>query len=248
MIFYYVIALLALVVINSLIVPFFQQQQVKEVDYSTFLTMVEDGKVQQVEINDSFIMFTTKVDEKKIYETERVEDSALVDRLYSAGVEFTQDIPKEASPLMNFFLFWILPIIIFIGIGQLLIRNLQKRMGGGNAMTFGKSKSKIYVEAESGVTFADVAGQDEAKEALTEIVDFLHKPDRYTKIGAKLPKGALLVGPPGTGKTLLARAVAGEAKVPFFSISGSEFVEMFVGMGASREIGRASCRNAVRTR
>jgi len=234
MIFYYVIALLALVVINSLIVPFFQQQQVKEVDYSTFLTMVEDGKVQQVEINDRFIMFTTKVDEKKIYETGRVEDSALVDRLYSAGVEFTQDIPKEASPLMNFFLFWILPIIIFIGIGQLLIRNLQKRMGGGNAMTFGKSKSKIYVEAESGVTFADVAGQDEAKEALTEIVDFLHKPDRYTKIGAKLPKGALLVGPPGTGKTLLARAVAGEAKVPFFSISGSEFVEMFVGMGASR--------------
>src|SRR5699024_1664675 len=164
----------------------------------------------------------------------RVEDSALVDRLHSVGVEFTQVIPKEASPLMNFFLFWILPIIIFIVIGQLFVRNLQKRMGGGNAMTFGKSKSKVYVEAESGVTFADVAGQDEAKEALTEIVDFLHKPDRYTKIGAKLPKGALLVGPPGTGKTLLARAVAGEAKVPFFSISGSEFVEMFVGMGASR--------------
>ena len=234
MIFYYVIALLILFLINSFIVPFFQQQQVEEVDYHTFLTMVEDERVEKVEIQDRYIVFTTKGEEKQVYETGRVEDSALVDRLHSVGVEFTQVVPKEASPLMNFFLFWILPIIIFIGIGQLLVRNLQKRMGGGNAMTFGKSKSKVYVEAESGVTFADVAGQDEAKEALTEIVDFLHKPDRYTKIGAKLPKGALLVGPPGTGKTLLARAVAGEAKVPFFSISGSEFVEMFVGMGASR--------------
>ena len=234
MIFYYVIALLILFLINSFIVPFFQQQQVEEVDYHTFLTMVEDERVEKVEIQDRYIVFTTKGEEKQVYETGRVEDSALVDRLHSVGVEFTQVVPKEASPLMNFFLFWILPIIIFIGIGQLLVRNLQKRMGGGNAMTFGKSKSKVYVEAESGVTFADVAGQYEAKEALTEIVDFLHKPDRYTKIGAKLPKGALLVGPPGTGKTLLARAVAGEAKVPFFSISGSEFVEMFVGMGASR--------------
>jgi len=234
MIFYYVIALVILFLINSLIVPFFQQQQVEDVDYNTFLTMVEDEQVEKVEIQDRYIVFTTKGEQKQVYETGRVEDSALVDRLHSVGVEFTQVIPKEASPLMNFFLFWILPIIIFIVIGQLFVRNLQKRMGGGNAMTFGKSKSKVYVEAESGVTFADVAGQDEAKEALTEIVDFLHKPDRYTKIGAKLPKGALLVGPPGTGKTLLARAVAGEAKVPFFSISGSEFVEMFVGMGASR--------------
>lgn len=235
MIYYYGIALLILLAINALIVPFFQQQQIEEVDYNTFLTMIEDEQIDEVEIKDTFISFTTKDDEKTIYETGRVEDSSLVDRLHEVNVTFTQDIPKEVSPLLNFFLFWILPIIIFIGIGQLLIRNIQKKMGGGgNAMTFGKSKSKVYVEAESGVTFDDVAGQDEAKEALTEIVDFLHKPDRYTKIGAKLPKGALLVGPPGTGKTLLARAVAGEAKVPFFSISGSEFVEMFVGMGASR--------------
>lgn len=235
MIYYYGIALLILLAINAFIVPFFQQQQIEEVDYNTFLTMIEDEQIDEVEIKDTFISFTTKDDEKTIYETGRVEDSSLVDRLHEVNVTFTQDIPKEVSPLLNFFLFWILPIIIFIGIGQLLIRNIQKKMGGGgNAMTFGKSKSKVYVEAESGVTFDDVAGQDEAKEALTEIVDFLHKPDRYTKIGAKLPKGALLVGPPGTGKTLLARAVAGEAKVPFFSISGSEFVEMFVGMGASR--------------
>ncbi|RDW20317.1 cell division protein FtsH [Oceanobacillus arenosus] len=235
MIFYYFVALIFILAINAIIVPFIQQQQIEKVDYGTFLTMIDQGEIDQVEIKETYISFTTKEEGAPIYETGRVEDYELVDRLYNADVEFTQEIPKQTSPLMSFFLFWILPIIIFIVIGQMLMRNLQKKMGGGgNAMTFGKSKSKIYVEAESGVTFADVAGQDEAKEALTEIVDFLHSPDRYRKIGAKLPKGALLVGPPGTGKTLLARAVAGEAKVPFFSISGSEFVEMFVGMGASR--------------
>ena len=234
LIYYALLAVLILLVLNALIVPIFDKQQVKEVDYGKFLTMVEDGQVNEVEIKETKISFTAKGDEKTTYETGRVEDSELVDRLYNADVKFTQDIPKENSPLLNFFLFWILPILIFIIIGQFIFRSMQKKMGGGNAMKFGKSKAKVYVEAESGKRFSDVAGQDEAKAALTEIVDFLHSPDKYKEMGAKLPKGALLVGPPGTGKTLLARAVAGEAKVPFFSISGSEFVEMFVGMGAAR--------------
>lgn len=234
LIYYALLAVLILLVLNALIVPIFDKQQVKEVDYGKFLTMVEDGQVNEVEIKETQISFTAKGDEKTTYETGRVEDSELVDRLYNADVKFTQDIPKENSPLLNFFLFWILPILIFIIIGQFIFRSMQKKMGGGNAMKFGKSKAKVYVEAESGKRFSDVAGQDEAKAALTEIVDFLHSPDKYKEMGAKLPKGALLVGPPGTGKTLLARAVAGEAKVPFFSISGSEFVEMFVGMGAAR--------------
>lgn len=234
LIYYGLLAVLILLVLNALVVPLFDKQQVKEVDYGKFLNMVEDGQVKEVEIKESEIAFTTKSDDKTSYETGRVEDSELVDRLYNADVKFTQDIPKENSPLLNFFLFWILPILIFIVIGQFIFRSMQKKMGGGNAMKFGKSKAKVYVEAESGKRFKDVAGQDEAKAALTEIVDFLHSPDKYKEMGAKLPKGALLVGPPGTGKTLLARAVAGEAKVPFFSISGSEFVEMFVGMGAAR--------------
>ena len=169
-----------------------------------------------------------------LYKTGTIEDPKLVDRLHSAEVKFTKVIPKETSPLLSFILMWILPLIIFIAIGQWMMKKMQNKIGGGNALSFGKSKAKIYVEAESGITFADVAGQDEAKEALNEIVDFLNNPKKYSAIGAKIPKGALLVGPPGTGKTLLAKALAGESKVPFFSISGSEFVEMFVGMGAAR--------------
>lgn len=234
LIFYYVIAFIIILLLNALLVPIIQQQRIEQVNYNTFLTMIADENVDQVELTENSIVFTSLENEKAIYETGRVEDPDLVERLYNAKVDFTQVIPREASPLLNFFLTWILPILIFIGIGQLFARNLQKRMGGKNAMSFGKNKSKIYVEAESGVTFNDVAGQDEAKGALTEIVDFLHDPNRYEKVGAKLPKGALLVGPPGTGKTLLARAVAGEAKVPFFIISGSDFVEMFAGMGAAR--------------
>jgi cell division protease FtsH len=236
LIFYYGVTLVVILLLNTFVFPVFQQHKVKEVDYGKFLTMVNKGQVDRVEIQDTYIGFTPEnKKDKSVYKTGRVEDIGLVDRLYKANVKFTQVIPKEQSPIVTFILSWVLPIIIFIAIGQLLARNLQKRMGGGGgAMTFGKSKAKVYVEAQTGKTFTDVAGQDEAKEALTEIVDFLHNPEKYKEIGAQLPKGALLVGPPGTGKTLLAKAVAGEAKVPFFSISGSEFVEMFVGMGAAR--------------
>jgi len=231
---YYGIAILVILLLNMLIVPFFQQQQIENVDYSTFITMTEEETIDKVNLTETTITFTSTEDGDTTYETGRIDDPNLVNRLYNAGASFTQEIPTETSPLLTFFLFWILPIIIFIGIGQLLARNIQKRMGGDNAMLFGKDKEKVLVEAESGTTFDDVAGQDEAKEALTEIVDFLQNPKRYESIGAKLPTGALLVGPPGTGKTLIARAVAGEAEVPFFTISGSEFVEMFVGRGAAR--------------
>ena len=235
-VYYYLFILLAIILLNALVVPNIKEQEVKEVDYGTFLTMVEKGEVNEVEIKDTYIAFTPKDNEKQIYKTGRMEDSGLVDRLYGADVTFSQVIPQENSPLLNFILTWIFPLIIFLVIGSFFMRNLQKKMGPGNqnVMTFGKSNAKIYVESETGKNFNDVAGQDEAKEALTEIVDFLHNPTKYTEIGARLPKGALLVGPPGTGKTLLAKAVAGEAKVPFFTISGSEFVEMFVGMGAAR--------------
>ena len=235
-VYYYLFILLAIILLNALVVPNIKEQEVKEVDYGTFLTMVEEGEVNEVEIKDTYIAFTPKDNEKKIYKTGRMEDSGLVDRLYGADVTFSQVIPQENSPLLNFILTWIFPLIIFLVIGSFFMRNLQKKVGPGNqnVMTFGKSNAKIYVESETGKNFNDVAGQDEAKEALTEIVDFLHNPTKYTEIGARLPKGALLVGPPGTGKTLLAKAVAGEAKVPFFTISGSEFVEMFVGMGAAR--------------
>lgn len=236
-IYYYMIIFLAIVLLNALVVPYFTQQEVKEVDYGKFLTMVEKGEIAEVEIQDTYIAFTPKKNKGNIiYKTGRMEDSGLVDRLYGANVTFSQVIPKENSPLLSFVLTWILPLIIFLVIGRFLTRNLQKKMGAGaeNAMTFAKSNAKIYVVSETGKTFADVAGQDEAKEALMEIVDFLHHPEKYKEMGAHLPKGALLVGPPGTGKTLLAKAVAGEAKVPFFTISGSEFVEMFVGMGAAR--------------
>lgn len=237
LIYYSLVAMLILTLLNALVFPALSKQQVTQVDYGTFLTQLKNGSIVSVEIQENQIGFTGKDESGKesVYATGAVNDPDLVNRLQSAGVKFSKVIPRENSPLLNFLLTWILPLILFIGIGQLLTRQMQKRMGGGmNAMTFGKSDAKIYVQAQTGKTFADVAGQDEAKEALTEIVDFLHEPSKYAEIGANLPKGALLVGPPGTGKTLLARAVAGEAKVPFFSISGSEFVQMFVGMGAAK--------------
>ncbi len=205
-----------------------------EIDYGKFLTMLDTGKVKSVEIENNRIAINpSSSKDKNIYITGRMDDPELVDRLKNAKVEFTKVIPKENSPLLSILLTWIIPIGILMLFGNLMMKSMQKRMGG-NAMQFGKSNAKMYVSAQSGKRFNDVAGQDEAKEALTEIVDFLHNPEKYKKIGAQMPKGALLVGPPGTGKTLLAKAVAGEANVPFFSISGSEFVEMFVGMGASR--------------
>ena len=235
--YYYAVVMLVTMLLNALVFPSIMERQVKEVGYNEFLSMVDRGQVEQVAQNDTQITFAAKnaEGEKGIYKTGRWPDPALADRLFAAGVDFTEEIPTQASPLLNFITTWILPIIMFVIIGQLMSRMLAKRMGGaGNAMTFGKSNAKIYAESETGKTFADVAGQEEAKEALKEIVDFLHNPGKYAEIGAILPKGALLVGPPGTGKTLLAKAVAGEAHVPFFSISGSEFVEMFVGMGAAK--------------
>ena len=236
--FYYMIMILVItVLLNGLVFPSALKSQVKEVGYNEFLTMVDNGQVAQVEKDDTNgeIVFITKDSNGKqqIYKTGLWDDPDLTERLYSKGVTFDKVIPQKESAIMAFFTNWILPFVIMIGLGQILSRSMAKRMGG-NAMTFGKSNAKIYAESETGVTFADVAGEEEAKDALKEIVDFLHDPKKYSDIGATLPKGALLVGPPGTGKTLLAKAVAGEAHVPFFSISGSEFVEMFVGMGAAK--------------
>ncbi len=236
--FYYMIIILVMtVLLNGLVFPSALKSQVKEVGYNEFLTMVDNGQVAQVEKDDTNgeIVFITKDSNGKqqIYKTGLWDDPDLTERLYSKGVTFDKVIPQKESAIMAVFTNWILPFLIMIGIGQILSRSMAKRMGG-NAMTFGKSNAKIYAESETGVTFADVAGEEEAKDALKEIVDFLHDPKKYSDIGATLPKGALLVGPPGTGKTLLAKAVAGEAHVPFFSISGSEFVEMFVGMGAAK--------------
>lgn len=231
--YYYMLMLVLILVFNSVIMPMFFNPKMKEVSYNNFLQMVDEGKVSKVEITDKRLAAVDKNNEKEIYVTGRVEDPELANRLMKSKVEFTQVVPKEQSPLVTFFTNWVLPILIFFGLGQLFMYFMGKRMGG-NAMSFGKSNAKVYVEAQTGKSFADVAGQDEAKEALMELVDFLHYPGKYKDIGANMPKGALLVGPPGTGKTLLARAVAGEAKVPFFSISGSGFVEMFVGMGAAR--------------
>ena len=233
--YYYILALAIILLINTVIVPTFFSPQVKEISYGNFLQMVDEGKVAKVEITTNKIAVLAKdSDNKVIYVTGRVEDPDLVNRLMKSKVEFSQVIPKENSPIVNFFMNWVLPIMIFFALGQLFMRYMGSKLGGGNAMSFGKSNAKVYVEAQTGKSFADVAGQDEAKETLNEIVDFLHNPRKYTDIGASLPKGALLVGPPGTGKTLIARAVAGEAKVPFFAISGSEFVQMFVGMGAAK--------------
>jgi len=235
LIYYYLVAILIIYLFNSVIAPMYFSPKVKEISYGNFLQKVDEGQVSKVEITSNKIAVVAKDEtDKTIYVTGRVEDPDLVNRLVKSKVEFSQVIPKESSPISNFFTNWILPIFIFFIIGQLFMRFMGNRMGGGNAMSFGKSNAKVYVEAQTGKSFADVAGQDEAKEALKELVDFLHNPDKYRKIGANMPKGALLVGPPGTGKTLLAKAVAGEAKVPFFSISGSEFIEMFVGMGAAR--------------
>ena len=237
LIFYYAVTLLVLMLLNWLLVPMLAQRQVVEVGYNEFVSMLDEGKVQTVayEPSESQIVFEATNEDGKtsIYKTGIFPDSDLYSRLDEAGVNFAAEIPTQTSPLLSILLSYALPIILIVVVGQWLSKKMMKSMGG-NAMSFGKSGAKIYAETETGKTFADVAGQDEAKEALTEIVDFLHNPNKYASIGAKLPKGALLVGPPGTGKTLLAKAVAGEAHVPFFSISGSEFVEMFVGMGAAK--------------
>ena len=232
---YYLIALTVVILLNTILVPRLAKQKVTEVDYGTFLTMLSDKKVSKVELSGDEIYFQDK--DEKFYSTNTFEDVNLVDRLQEAGCEFGQVKEQTMSPVLSMLLSFVLPILFFVIIGQLLSRSLMKKMGGagmGNAMSFGKSNAKVYVASETGIKFQDVAGEDEAKEALWEIVDFLHSPEKYQEIGAKMPKGALLVGPPGTGKTLLAKAVAGEANVPFFSISGSEFVEMFVGMGAAK--------------
>lgn len=237
LIFYYAVMLLVLMMLNWLLFPSLLQRQVTEVGYDEFISMVDDGKVQTIAYDkqDQEITFEAKNDKGKdaLYKTGIFPDDELVGRLLGANVKFAAEIPTQASPLLSMLISYVVPIVLIIAVGQWLQKKMMKNMGG-NMMSFGKSNAKIYAETETGKTFADVAGQDEAKEALTEIVDFLHNPNKYASIGAKLPKGALLVGPPGTGKTLLAKAVAGEAHVPFFSISGSEFVEMFVGMGAAK--------------
>lgn len=236
LIFYYVIAILVVFLINALLMPSIYKASIREVSYSDFLDMLDAKIIEEAQIDDDAITFVATVDGARgIFTTGKIDDPSLVQNMRDAGVDFGKVIPQQNSPLLEFLLGWILPMVLFIAIGQLLMRQLTKRMGGGpGAMSFGKSNAKVYVAAQTGISFSDVAGEDEAKAALAEIVDFLHNPSKYTSIGAKLPKGVLLVGPPGTGKTLLAKAVAGEAQVPFFSISGSEFVEMFVGMGAAR--------------
>ena len=237
LIYYYAIVLLVLMVFNSFIVPLIAKQQIKEVDYGTFMSMTEKGEIGKVEIESNQILFTDK-DGETIYKTGVMNDPGLTERLHASGAEFASEIVEEASPLMSFFLTWILPVVIFVALGQLLYKKMSEKMGGGpNSMMFGlgNSNAKVYVPStDGGIRFADVAGEDEAKDNLQEIVNYLHDPSKYKAIGASMPKGILLVGPPGTGKTMLAKAVAGEANVPFFSISGSEFVEMFVGMGASK--------------
>jgi cell division protease FtsH len=236
LLYYYAVSMCVLMLLNALVFPSLLKRQVAQTDYGTFLTMLENGSVRVVEIQETQIGFITKdkLGKDHLYVTGVINDPDLVNRLHDAKVKFSQVIPKQQSPLLKILLTWIIPFVFFIGLGQLAGRFLKNMAGGSTAMTFGKSNAKIYVKAQTGKTFADVAGQDEAKEALTEIVNFLHNPVQYSEIGARLPKGALLVGPPGTGKTLLAQAVAGEANAPFFSISGSEFVEMFVGMGAAK--------------
>ena len=237
MIFYYVIALIVILLLNLLLFPRLLEPKVTEVDYGKFLQMVDNNEISEVQIQSNEIIFSDKSSPANYYKTGVMNDYKLVDRLYEAGItEFGTPIIEQMSPLMEFLLTWVIPIVVMVALGQWLMKRMtSKMMGGmGNAMSFGKSNAKVYVQSETGIKFADVAGEDEAKEILQEIVDFLHNPKKYEEIGAKMPKGALLVGPPGTGKTLLAKAVAGEANVPFFSISGSEFVEMFVGMGAAK--------------
>ena len=231
------IALIVIILINSLLVPQIVQRAVKEVDYNTFMQMTYDKQIDEVQVQDNQIVFTAK-DDKTIYKTGLMDDPDRTQRLYDSGAKFSSEIVEEASPILSFLISWLLPLIIIIGFGQLMYRQMAKKAGGDSMMFgmggMGKSNAKVYVKSSNGIKFTDVAGEDEAKENLTEIVEYLHDPDKYKEIGASMPKGILLVGPPGTGKTMLAKAVAGEANVPFFSMSGSEFVEMFVGMGASK--------------
>ena len=235
LIYYYGIVLLVLLLFNFLAMPWLSQRQVKEVDYGTFMTMTEEKQIGKVEVQDNQILFTDK-DEKQIYKTGLMTDPDLVNRLKASGAEFSSEIQEQMSPVLSFLLSWLVPILFFVGIGQLLSKRMMSKFSGPNSMMFGgkNSSAKVYVKSADGIKFADVAGEDEAKENLAEIVDYLHDPGKYKHIGAHMPKGVLLVGPPGTGKTMLAKAVAGESNVPFFSMSGSEFVEMFVGMGASK--------------
>lgn len=237
LIYYYTIVLIAIILFNFLAMPLISGARVKEVDYSTFITMTQNKEVGKVEIQaqENQIVFTDK-DEKQVYKTGMVDDPDLTQRLYDSGAQFSGEIIEQMSPLLNIFLTWILPILIFVGIGQFMYKKLMEKAGGPNSMAFGmgKSNAKVYVKSSEGIKFSDVAGEDEAKESLAEIVDYLHDPSKYKEVGASMPKGILLVGPPGTGKTMLAKAVAGEANVSFFSMSGSEFVEMFVGMGAAK--------------
>lgn len=236
LIFYYTLVLVIIILINSLLVPWMAKMQIKEVDYGTFMTMTDNKEIGKVEIQSNQILFTNK-DETVIYKTGVMDDPGLVERLHDSGAEFASEIVEQTSPLLSFLLSWILPLVIFFAIGQFLSKKMMDKAGGGaGSMMFGmgKSNAKVYVQSSEGIKFHDVAGEDEAKENLTEIVEYLHNPEKYKEIGASMPKGILLVGPPGTGKTMLAKAVAGEANVPFFSISGSEFVEMFVGMGAAK--------------
>lgn len=234
MMFYYGIFLAVIILFNAIVMPLLNNMRVKEVDYGTFIRMTTELNIDEVEIQDNQIVFSDK--NGNFYKTGLMEDPALTQRLYTAGAKFSTEIVQEMSPILSILLSWILPMALMVGLGQLVMKKFTDKAGGGNSMMFnmGKSNAKIYVKSSSGIKFSDVAGEDEAKENLTEVVDYLHNPDKYKAIGASMPKGILLVGPPGTGKTMLAKAVAGEANVPFFSISGSEFVEMFVGMGASK--------------
>ena len=233
---YYIIILACIFLFNGLLMPMFRESEVKEVDYSAFMTMTEENSVSKVEIEENQILFKKKGDDQTTYKTARMDDPALITRLHDQGVDFTGQIIKTMNPILSVILSWVLPILVFFGIGHYLNKRMMKNMGGSGAMQFGmgKSNAKVFVKPTNGIKFADVAGEDEAKDNLKEVVSYLHDPDKYREIGAKMPKGILLVGPPGTGKTMLAKAVAGESEVPFFSISGSEFVEMFVGMGAAK--------------
>ena len=233
LIYYYGIVLLVLLLFNILVAPLLLRQQVIEVDYGAFMHMIDEENIGQVEVSDTQITFTDK-EETTIYKTGLMDDPSLTERLYAAGATFSKDITETTSPIISFLLSFVLPLVIFIGLGQYMSKKMMQQMGGKNSMSFGKSNAKIYVQSTDGIHFSDVAGEEEAKESLAEIVDYLHNPKKYTEVGASMPKGLLLVGPPGTGKTMLAKAVAGEANVPFFSMSGSEFVEMFVDMGASK--------------
>ena len=236
LLYYYGIVLLVLVLFNVVLAPMLSMKQVKEVDYGTFMSKIEDKKIDNVQIEDNQILFTEKDSKNTVYKTGLMEDATLTERLYESGAKFSKEIDTQMSPVLSFLLTGVLPLVIFIALGQYMGKKMMEQAGGKNSMAFGmgKSNAKVYVQSTEGIRFDDVAGEEEAKENLQEIVDYLHNPEKYTKVGASMPKGVLLVGPPGTGKTMLAKAVAGESNVPFFSMSGSEFVEMFVGMGASK--------------